>query len=87
MRDTYRLVIVLKGNVRVSPLECVVGTVIPGNIINPVGFVVVPKNINKMRGRKRRVSLALLWNYVKCSCSETLPLHSISLQINLRMRV
>lgn len=47
MHDTYSLVVTLEGNVRVSPLECVVGSVIPCNVINPVGFVVVPKKIER----------------------------------------
>ena len=45
MHDTYSLVVVLEGDFGVVPRECVVGSVIPGNVINFVGFVVVPKNI------------------------------------------
>lgn len=41
--ETYSLVVVLEGNICISPLECVVGSVIPRNVINPVGFIVVPK--------------------------------------------
>lgn len=52
MHDTYSLVVVLEGDVGVSPLKCVVGSVIPCNVINPVGFVVVPKNV---RSRERGV--------------------------------
>lgn len=40
---TYSLEIVLEGNVCVPPFESVVGSVVPSNVINPVGFVVVPK--------------------------------------------
>ena len=39
--STYRLVVVLEGGICVSSLERVVGGVIPCNVINPVGFVVV----------------------------------------------
>lgn len=40
--DTYSLVVALEGNICVSPLECVIGSMIPCNVVNPVGFVVVP---------------------------------------------
>lgn len=43
--DTYILVVVLEGDLRVSPREGVGGSVIPGDIINPVGSVVVSKEI------------------------------------------
>lgn len=42
--NAYVLVVVLKGDFGVSSSESVVGSVIPGNVINPVGFVVVPSN-------------------------------------------
>lgn len=51
VHDTYCLVVVLKGNICVSSLECVVGSVIPCNIIDPVGSVVVPK-----KGRQKEKS-------------------------------
>lgn len=44
MEDTYGLEVVLEGNQRVALLECVDGSVVPSNVIDPVGFVVVPKN-------------------------------------------
>lgn len=49
---TYSLVVVHEGNQRVSPFECVDGSVVPSNVINPVGFVVVPK-IKKGRRTER----------------------------------
>ena len=39
--STYRLVVVLEGDLCVSSLERVVGSVIPCDVINPVGLVVV----------------------------------------------
>ena len=38
----YRFVVVLEGDLGVSPLKGVVGGVVPGNIVNPVCFVIVP---------------------------------------------
>lgn len=38
----YRLKVVHERDICISPFECVIGVLVPGNIINPVGFVVVP---------------------------------------------
>lgn len=43
VEGTYSLIVVGEGNQRVSPFEGVVGSVVPSNVINPVGSVVVPK--------------------------------------------
>lgn len=42
MHETYRLVVVLEGDFFVCLCECVHRSVIPCNIIDPVGLVVVP---------------------------------------------
>lgn len=47
--STYSLVVVLEGNIRVSPLEGVVRRVIPRYVVDPVGFVVVPKRLDQTR--------------------------------------
>ncbi len=54
VHDTYRLEVILERNLCVSFLECVIGSVIPCNLINPVGFVVVPK---KMEGSNERLTV------------------------------
>lgn len=40
--DDYRLVVLLEADLSVTPLEGVVRGLVPCNVINPVGLVVVP---------------------------------------------
>lgn len=41
---SYRFEVVLKRDLCISLLECVVRGMIPGNVIDPVGLVIVPIN-------------------------------------------
>ena len=64
-RRTYGLVVVLEGDVRVSSLERVVGRVIPGDVINPVGLVVVPGDGDWIRVNVSMVNMTrTVWRVV-----------------------
>lgn len=43
---SYSLVVTQEGNVCIALFEGVLGGVVPGDVVNPVGFVVVPANQN-----------------------------------------